>query len=130
MNINLLKNSIKNIRTRGAWNSGVKDYALMLLNSTEFPDGEVTSADDLRSTILNGSANWQEYSENGYALIYDEDIASMLCTPTELKRTKNGKVNPSDTVTWFDLQAKALYEAYLLIVNTLENRRRTVICMQ
>lgn len=133
MNINVLISGIRNTKAYSAWSSGVKDYALMLLEHTVFPDDEVTSADELRCTLLSGASNWQEYSEKGYALLFDEDIASMLCTQTELRKNKHGRYNPNDTVTWIDLQANALNEAYLLIVNTFNQlimERSVMVCMQ
>lgn len=132
MNINILISEVRNTKAYSAWDSGVKDYALMLLENTTFPDNEVTSADELRCTLLNGAYNWQEYSQNGYALLFNEDIASMLCTQTELRRNKHGKYNPNDTVTWIDLQAVALNEAYLLIANVFNQltERSVFVCMQ
>jgi hypothetical protein len=34
------------------------------------------------STLLNGAKSWQEYSEGGCALVYDDDLAARLYPPS------------------------------------------------
>ena len=60
--------------------------------------------------------------DKGYgacSLIYDEDIAKRLCTPSELKRTNNGDRNPSSRETWLDMQARALSVAFRRICSII-----------
>lgn len=45
------------------------------------------------------------------------DIAKLLCTPSELKKTDYGRKLPNSTEDWLDVQARALYQAYMLIAN-------------
>jgi len=76
-----------------------------------------------RYLMLNGAQNWYQYSWGGCSLIYDRDIAERLCTPSELKRTKNGERRPNQNEEWLDVQARALRQAARKIeaaVDTLE----------
>ena len=61
--------------------------------------------------MLNGAQNWSEYSWGGSALICNGDIAERLCTPSELKKTRNGERRPNSREEWLDTQARALYKA-------------------
>lgn len=65
--------------------------------------------------ILNGAKDFSQFSYSGLALIYDEDIATRLCTPSELKKKKNGKLLSNAHENWLDVQARALYQAFELI---------------
>lgn len=102
-------------KPRSAWSKGVRRYAIELIEYVEMADFE--GSDSLRKKVLlNGAENWRHYSEAGCALIYNSDIAERLCAPWEIKRTKNGKLNPNSRETWFDIQARALYQAASLIL--------------
>ena len=98
------------LNPRSAWNHGVVIYALELINSIE--DGEEIT----EKKMLNGAENWHQYSEGGCALIDAELICYRLCTPSEIKKTKNGKRRPNKQETWIDVQARALYQAAQLIM--------------
>lgn len=95
---------------KSAWQRGVMMYVGMLL------DGIETSAPLTEEALLNGARNWREYSWGGSALIYDQDIAHFLCTPYELRRTKNGLRRPNRREEWLDVQARALYQASRLLL--------------
>lgn len=56
-----------------------------------------------------------EYSDGGLSLICDADIAQRLCTPSGLKKTKNGERDPNKYETWIQCQARALSQAWRLI---------------
>ena len=58
----------------------------------------------------------KQYSYGGSALISDVDICRRLCSPSEIKKTKNGKRRPNKQENWMDIQARALYQAYMLIM--------------
>lgn len=111
---------IKARKDRSAWDKGVTAYALELLQElAELAEGGDLPADAaellkpraLREKMLNGAANWKEYSWGGSGLIYDGDIAKRLCCPSELKRTRNGERRPNSSEEWLDVQARALYQA-------------------
>ena len=101
---------IAHLNPRSAWNRGVMRYALELVNSIDVGE-EVT-----KKNLLNGAKDWKEYSEGGCALIYDELICRRLCTPSEIKKTRNGERRPNKQENWIDVQARALYQAARLIM--------------
>lgn len=114
-----LKNAIETRRTRSAWDRGVKEYALDLVQELEYiakyegrrPD----NTRELERWMLNGAADWKRYSEGGCALIYNRQIAERLCTPSELKKTDNGRKDPNPRESWIDVQSRALYQAAHLV---------------
>jgi hypothetical protein len=108
---NTLTDRLNAINPRSAWKRGVKDYALEMVESAEI---ELTP-ENLRETLLNGAKDWREYSYGGCSAIYDSDIAERLCTSSELKKKKDGDLQPSTRETWLDVQARALFQAYNLI---------------
>lgn len=115
MTINNIRTAIENTKPRSAWDRGVKIYALELLE--DIPGDSVpASREDLRAALLNGARDWKQYSWGGCALVYDEDIASRLCTPSELKKTRNGERRPNAREEWLDVQARALRQAASLIL--------------
>ena len=105
-----------------AWTRGVYEYALMILNDMpdDLPDISPFN-DQFEQTLLNGAESWKHYSWSGCALCYDGEIAEMLCTPSELKRTKHGMKRPNSREQWLDTQARALYQAYRLICSKCRN---------
>lgn len=117
----LLK-SIETVKVRGAWNVGVKTYALELLTYADI--AEFASIDELKAACLNGAENWVQYSCGGCALIYDGDIAERLCSPSELKRVKHGGKQPNARETWLDVQARALWQAWAMIVREYKAIKR------
>jgi hypothetical protein len=103
---------------RSAWHKGVVTYADELLDElAEAICGGWVELDDMASSklvdraLLNGAANWKEYSWGGCSLIYDSDIAERLCTPSELKKTRHGERRPNSREEWLDTQARALSQA-------------------
>ncbi len=114
MTIETIRTQIENTTPRSAWARGVKAYAIDLLS--ELP-GEIVpiSRASLREDLLNGARDWSQYSWGGCALVYDEDIALRLCTPSELKKARNGERRPNSQEEWLDTQARALHQAFNLI---------------
>ena len=104
---------------RSAWKKGVYDYALDFVDVLEGYEPEkletVTNKQELKKLMLCGAENFKEASYYGSFLIYDEDIAERLCSPSELKRTKNGERRPNRNEDWLDVQARALYQASYLL---------------
>lgn len=108
-------------RVRSAWNEGVRKYALwMMRNYEEWLEFDSTLP-ITKKTFLNGATTWAEASYGGCYLITDEEIARMLCNNTELKRTRNGALRPNKREEWLDVQARALYQSWLLIEDTYTN---------
>ena len=106
---NAIMDALKKEKARSAWKKGVILYAFDILDNME--DGEVTE-----KNLLNGAKDWKQYSYWGCSLVYNNDICHRLCSPSEIKRTKDGERNPNKTENWIDVQARALYQAARLIM--------------
>lgn len=120
--IDTIRESIEAEPQRSAWNKGVTAYALELLEELEasivggyFDPADVISPKLLEKALLNGASDWTQYSWGGCALIYDGSIAERLCTPSELKKAKNGERRPNSREEWLDTQARALSQACSLV---------------
>ena len=120
-------------KDRSAWSRGVTAYSVdMLQQIAEYYKDGYISADDLatrataEAVALNGARNWSEYSWGGSALVYDGDIAAALCTPSELKRTRNGERRPNSQEEWLDVQARALYQAFRRMYGAIRAARQEV----
>lgn len=101
-------------KDRSAWDKGVTGYATELAESLDNWDKQPESVAELREMMLNGTDDWKAYSWGGSSLIYNQDIAERLCSPSELKRVtnKNGlRDYPNSCEHWLDVQARALYQA-------------------
>ena len=127
-NFKELKKRVEAHKAASAWNRGVKAYALDLLDHVEegiqgnwFNDADILAPNLLMKELLNGAMDWLEYSEAGNALIYDKDIAERLCTLSELKQKKGGRLQPNSRETWIELQARALYQAARLIMRSAKH---------
>lgn len=121
MTTNEIKTVIESANARSAWARGVKAYALDLI--AELPANvDYGSTESLQADMLNGASNWNQYSWGGCALVYDEDIARRLCTPSELKKTRNGERRPNSREEWLDTQARALHQASRQIIRAASGR--------
>lgn len=120
-----VRQELETRKTRSAWDRGVNAYALELLDQLEenrryYEKDEHLHPLELEKELLNGAENWSQYSWGGSALIYDGDIAKRLCTPSELKRTRNGERRPNAREEWLDTQARALYQAATRIIRVAQ----------
>jgi hypothetical protein len=123
MTISELKQAIENEKPRSAWGRGVKGYAEGLAEELEeaiqggyFAEDKLTDRAALKEQMLNGAKDWSQYSWGGSAWIYDGDIAERLCSPSELKKTRNGERRPNANEEWLDVQARALTQAASMIM--------------
>ena len=123
MKTNELYNKVENVNARSAWNKGVKWYALYLIEQMEDYTKVLPERSGIESVLLNGASDCEQYSYSGCALIYDEEIAKILCSPSELKRAtrKDGTIRQkaNSRETWLDVQARALCQACNLIKSML-----------
>lgn len=117
-NIEKLYQSIESEKQRSAWDKGVTQYALEMveqlgeqINGGYFEELNLTESKKVRAALLNGATDWSQYSWGGGSLIYDGDIAERLCCPSELKKTCNGERRPNSREEWLDVQARALFQA-------------------
>ena len=124
-NLHEVYTTIEATSPRSAWSRGVKVYALEMLEELQEAvnqgwrdEDEFCNRSMIEKALLNGASSWNEYSEGGCSLIYNGDIAERLCTPSELRKTRNGERRPNSREQWIDTQARALYQACNLIVKT------------
>ncbi len=110
INARAIEKKLAERNNRSVWNKAVTIYALELLEELA-DDEEVT-----KERLLNGASDWNQYSWGGSSLIYDYDIAERVCTPSELKKTRNGERRPNSREEWLDVQARALYQACSRII--------------
>lgn len=112
------RQALESRKGRSAWDKGVTVYALELLEDLETAAGngyvtpeQLKFPGSVERILLNGASSWNQYSRGGCSLAYDCDIAARLCTPSELKRTRNGERRPNSREEWLDTQARALLQA-------------------
>ena len=105
-----LYKTIEALQYRSAWDKGVNEYALELVDLLD-ENADFTGAFEDRAELLNGAKDWNQYSWGGCSLICDCDIAERLCTPSELKRCKGGENRLNSREEWLDVQARALFQA-------------------
>ncbi len=122
--VNEIRARLEAVKTRSCWDRGVKGFALNLLRSyidiCEYCDNNGRPIPELNEeTLLNGADDWNAYCYGGGARIYDGDIAKNLCTPSELKRTDNGNKAPNDREGWQDVQARAYFQAYRMLMSCI-----------
>ena len=106
-------------RGHSAYSRGVLEYAEELLDSlfecAEYDGEEPCNEKLLRKAMLNGAENWHQYSWGGCSLIYDADIAERLCTPSQLRKTRNAEWKLRSDLEWLDFQAQALARASIIV---------------
>lgn len=122
--VNEIRARLEAVKTRSCWDRGVKGFALNLLRSyidiCEYCDNNGRPIPELNEeTLLNGADDWNACCYGGGALIYDGDVAKNLCTPSELKRTDNGNKAPNDREGWQDVQARAYFQAYRMLMSCI-----------
>ena len=113
--VNEIKKKLETRNYRSAWDKGVNLYAFELLNEYEerakYEKRNAETRKEFKEWLLNGAYDWNAYSWGGSSLIYDGDIAERLCTPSELKRCRDGERKPNRNEEWLDVQARALSNA-------------------
>ena len=106
---------------KSAWKKGVYTYAHELAAEAAGRTWLKTPK-TIEEALLNGAPSWGEYSDGGNSLIYDADIAERLCSPSELKRSLDGKRNPNRRERWLDVQARALTQASIILIDSIQTR--------
>lgn len=129
MKINITKTieKIEGLKFRSKWQKAVQEDASWLLEEVmDRHDDEVIAdvmtfdgMEAFENALRMGADTWEDFSEGGGALIYDCDIAQHYCTPSELKRTRNGERKPNSRESWLDVQARAFWQASLLVKRNL-----------
>lgn len=108
---------------RSAWDRGVTLYAFDLLDNLNDAitdnNRDPESRTEAKGWMLNGARDWRQFSYDGSALLCDADIAERLCTPSELKKTRNGERRPNARENWLDCQARALFQASTRVLHMI-----------
>lgn len=123
--------AVESVKTRSAWDRGVKAQALDFLDEmtdwaafdTEHKPGaglaggvvRCASCGELVGLLKNGAGDWSSASWGGNGLIYDQDIAERYCTKFELKRTRGGELRPNSREDWLDVQARGMGQAAQMV---------------
>lgn len=107
-------------KPRSAWSRGVNNIALNIVseileeyNGDEEP--HFYRVEDFAHHFYNVSL--REAVDGGCFLIYDYNIAENFCTPSELKRVKNGERYPNSRETWLDVMYRGAYQAIRHIIS-------------
>lgn len=123
--VEAVEQKVSETKARSAWERGVKAYAVELVEELrEAVEGGYIEASDLSNrrlferALLNGAADWRQYSEGGSALCYDCQIAERLCAPWELRKTDGGCKDPNPRESWIDVQSRALTQAARLVLRS------------
>lgn len=109
-----IQKQLENQKARSCWARGVLNFAIDLVGDAIENNGAdftPSSSRELERLLLNGAENWEKYSRGGCALVSNVSIAEALCTPSELKKTKNGQRKPNKNEERLDAQARALWQA-------------------
>ena len=118
--------NLNGMKKRSAWDRGVDAYAQGLVDDLEeWMEGRYIDQADIQSRrleriLLNGATDWSHYSWSGCSLCYNGQIAERLCTPSELKRTRGGALDPNKRETWIEVQARALFQAYMRVQKAVD----------
>lgn len=128
MQVSTIIAALVNQRTRSAWERGVVAYAESMLEDLD-PERELYPK-TVEKTLLNGAPSWHDYSWGGCALIYDSDIAERLCSPSELRRSDNGRRRPNAREEWLDTQARACFQAAQLVKRIVCAYERSAACLR
>lgn len=123
MKVSNLLAEIEKVNCRSCWSKGVKSYAVEMVRGIEYK--KEVSCRCIKSDLLSGARDWNQYSEGGCSLIYDKDIAKRLCTPSEIKKLTRSdgslKDGPNSRENWIQCQARALFQACELVSNIVSN---------
>lgn len=100
---------------RSYWKRGVasliRDYAEYVLKEH---DGEEVTPNEFYRLWNCGADTLEQSVYGGDYDIWDGDIARRLCTPSELKKKDDGRLEPNVTETWLDVELRAVYRAVCL----------------
>lgn len=107
-------------KSRSAWARGVNNVAVdivseILENANGSDALHFYHVDDFARHFYNVSLRKAVYG--GCFYYYDYDIAKNFCTPSELKRVKNGERNPNSRETWLDVLYRGAYQAIRHIIS-------------
>lgn len=126
--VDAMREKVDGTKKRSAWDRGVIAYAHDILDTVENAGYIPETKEELIDAMLNGAHedrkrnadifdHWSVASWGGSYLAYDGDIAKRLCSPSELKKCRNGERKPNFREEWLDVQTRALYQAGRRIID-------------
>lgn len=106
-------------KPRSAWARGVNNIAVNIVREIleEYAgdkEPHFNLVDDFTRHFYNVSLHNAVYG--GCFYCYDYGIAKNFCTPSELKRVKNGERNPNSRESWLDVMYRGAYQAIKHII--------------
>ena len=106
-------------KPRSAWRRGVNKIAINIVEeildySYDNDAPHFINVEDFARHFYGDSL--RAAVDGGCMLIYDYDIARNFCTPSELKRTKNGEYSPNRAESWLDVMYRGAYQAIKHII--------------
>lgn len=126
VNITKTIEKLEGLKFRSTWQKAVQEDASWLLEEIMDRHDNVVndtmtfkSMEGFENVLRMGADTWKDFSEGGGALIYNEDIAKHYCTASELKKTHNGERKPNSRESWLDVQARAFWQAALMVKQNL-----------
>lgn len=81
---NFCETSFLRFPTTSQYSKVLKFYSFFLLDKLQ-RDYKDFRPSELSDILLNGSSSWREYSHDGNALIYNEDLENLLLKPNARK---------------------------------------------
>lgn len=108
--------------TRSAWDKGLIILAEKLIDRAtkgyaeqHLPNNRTALKEILLPFICRGAvAAWSSMAES------DQEICCLLCSPSEQKRKKYGKLQPNAIETWNEFLARAYLQAFEAILKALK----------
>lgn len=108
---NTILQKIEASPARSTWKKGVKMYAYDMFDALD----EVPTLEKLEKALLNGADNWHHYAWSGCGTCYNYDIVKNLFPPSIVEKYRHGMWHPRHVESWLDFEARARYQAYILI---------------
>ena len=108
----ILSNNVLATPAHSTWERGCVQLAMKILINVSDNLSMIHSLDKLRLYSLGGANDWVEYSYSGRGLRNECEICKMLCSPSIAERKKCGVLKPNKAETWWDVQARALEQAW------------------
>ena len=98
-----------------AFSRGVAAYAVEITYNYNIIFTGNETPEELEKKCLNGARDWYHYAQGGCALAADYDIASRLCTPSELKAGRRPAAivrKCGNNAPWIDAEGEACRMAF------------------
>ena len=112
---NFCKTSFLRMPLNSQYSKVVKFYSFFLLDKLQ-EDNKDFQPSKISDILLNGSSSWREYSYDGNALIYNEDLENLLLKPNARK------YHPSiDGTVLLEMQGGFLLKASLTLQRLLNS---------